>query len=197
MPFTPIANTAKIELIGHSGITEQPIVNVMHSGLGGADTFAEVDAIALAVKGVVLAHLNVWSSTMFFDEVRVTSLDTATSPQATEAFPAATQGTASPDAIPGAAALVKLLTATRGRSYRGRIYVGIIAANEVGDGNGTLSVSFQGVVNAYISAIEAALNALTPSVGLVVASRKLGISSFVLSANCEPTVAYQRRRGLR
>jgi hypothetical protein len=196
--FVRIADTAKVELLGHDTGSAQPFANVMHAIMLDADqTPTNVANMAAAIEDVVGLNLGVWTSSAQLDSVRVTGLSTATSPQATEPFPAGTFGTAAAATFPGVCALVKLITTVRSRSGRGRIFIGPIAANEALDSVGHISTSFQGVVNIYIGAIETALATLTPTSSLVVASRKLGTSTFVTSAQCEALSAYQRRRALR
>lgn len=198
MPFVAIADTAKLEVLGHDSGSAQPIANVMHCRLlDASQDAAHLGAIADAVNGVILGHLNVWSSAMVFDEVRATGLSSALAPQVSSPFPPGTQGSAGAATYPGVCALVQLKTLLRGRSFRGRVYIGPIAANEALDTVGHVSTSFQTVVNDYMTAIGTNLAGLTDPSILVVASRKLGTSENLTSFSTEQLSAYQRRRSQR
>lgn len=199
MPFVYIKDTAKVELNMHQAQTLQPIANVLHARMLDADqTSANLTAMASAVVTAVNAHLNVWSEATVMDNVTCTGLSTATAPQAVDNFSSGTKGsnTTTP-AIPGVCALVKLTTAKRGRSYRGRIYIGEIGASAETGEFGQLGSTYITAVNDLVSAISGALGGLTPVSALVVASRKLGTSEDVTTFVCEPATAYQRRRALR
>lgn len=198
MPFTAITDTAKVELNGHDVTTHQLWANVMHVTIPDADqSFANLLLIADAVKGVCNGNKDVWSAGAGLDNVTVTGLATATSPQAISAFAPGTVGTSAFDSFPGVAALVKLTTATRGRSFRGRIFLGPIANVDVQDAAGTLSTGYQGIVTTFLGALRTALQGLSLATDLCVASRVLGISTPVTNSVCETLTAYQRRRGLR
>lgn len=198
MPFVPITDTVKVEILGHDTVTNQPWANVLHvTEANAAQTAPNLTEIADATVTAVMAHLGVWSSSAQLDAVRVTGLATIGSPQVTRFFTAGTVGTAASESYPGVAALVKMLTALRTRSGRGRVYLGPIAANEVLDGGGRISLSFQGVVNAFITALQTEYAGVTIPTGLCIASRTLGISHPVTDFACEALSAYQRRRGMR
>lgn len=195
MPFTPITDTVKVEIVGHDTITLQPIVNVLHALLADASqSLVNVQAIANEVKSVLLAATRPTPSTMSYDSVIVTGLAFAGSNQAISLFPSPTIGGGTADAVPGVCMLTKLNTALRSRSGRGRIYWGPVPSDQIVSGSGAVSAGFRADMDTIMSAIQSGLQGLTPASDLVVASRHLGLSHIVTSFSEEVNSAFQRRR---
>jgi hypothetical protein len=194
MPFVRIADTAKVEIIASATGLNQPIVNVLHCRLTDANQdVAHLTAIANAVDTALAGSYNAWAPGAYaINEIVATGLATATSPQVAVASSVVGGGTHK--AVPGLAYLSKLLTATRGRSYRGRIFWSPVVDAALADELGDVTSGFVAAIDATTSAIQTALSALSPPAPLVVASRLLGTSALVTSATCESSVAFQRRR---
>lgn len=195
MPFIPIANTAEIRIKGHDITTLQPVENVLHCVLATADqTAANVANIALAIKTAVAGQLGAFSGDLQFDSVTCRGLSSVTAPESVVSFSPGTTGSAGAVKDPTASGLVKLFTALRGRSYRGRVYWGGLSDLAITAGTYALT---SGQVTAYtnlMSAISSALVALTPASELAVASRKHGTSEIVTAFLVESLIATQRRR---
>jgi hypothetical protein len=94
------------------------------------------------------------------------------------------------DSIPQVCVIVKWLTATRGRSHRGRTYLPFISESQAVNGafNATNVNVMQTAWSTFLSGIG--LAGTTPTV----ASYKLSTSSLVTSFVVEPQLATQRRR---
>jgi hypothetical protein len=122
MPTLVIAGAVKVEILG--SIAGRQVANVLGAvNTGGAGaTPAQLDSLADTT-------LITWRSTLLplisdayeVREVRATSLNTATAPQATRTNPGS--GTKSNGSSSQVAQLIKLLTAVRSRSSRGRVYL--------------------------------------------------------------------------
>jgi hypothetical protein len=195
MPFIRIADTAKVEILGHNSQSAQPFANVLHVRLTDANqTIPHLINIWGVFDTALSGALGFWPVAAYFDAIRVTGLASATAPQYFDTLTPGTQGTQAGHAMPGVCVLSKLLTASRGKSYRGRIYWGPMASSVSSDQAGTVGSGFIADANALTSSIQTGLQALTPASNIVVASRKLGISTDIVSADAEPIVAYQRRR---
>jgi hypothetical protein len=122
MPALIVPGAIKIEIIGV--IAGRQCVNVM----GGInDTGSVPTVVSLNTQADTI--LTVWKSTLLplfsdaytVNEVRLTSLQTATSPQVTAASPG--NGGKSNGSSSQVTQLIKLITAVRSRSSRGRVYL--------------------------------------------------------------------------
>lgn len=128
------------------------------------------------------------------DKITITPLDGVTaSDEVTVPAVAKWTGNNGGDPIPNMANLIKLRTAKRGRSFRGRLY--LPAVSETVQVNGVLSAgavtSVDTAWNTFITAIGT--DATFPLV-MGVASYKLASIQPVLGALCEGVGATQRRR---
>ena len=94
------------------------------------------------------------------------------------------------DTIPQAAAIVRLYTAQRGRSYRGRVYLPWVAESvAVNGGYNSLASAAQNTAwGTFIAGMQ------TSSHELVVASYKNSSASIVIDHQVESMLATQRRR---
>jgi hypothetical protein len=127
-------------------------------------------------------------------EVDITPLDgiTATQSFAVTGTPDKWSGTESGEFVPQVAALIKLTTAVRGRSSRGRVFLPFTAEGITSAGN--LSTGAVGTIQSAWDAFRAAIHSASPSFDLVVASYKLSTAELVLNSFCELQTATQRRR---
>lgn len=193
MPFHPIANCAKVEILMHHTITLQPVVNVLHCAATSAPTQAEVQAYADAVDHAVGSTLNVWGSQVHYDGTRVTDQNTATGPQALTTTSAG-QGTGGNNTAAGVCCLVKLATTLRSRSGRGRIFIGPCPQSDLINDGTQWDPSYLGVIGTFMGNLAADLAAATPASELVVGSKKLGTAHPVITPTPQSAPAYQRRR---
>lgn len=171
-----------------SGLTSQNAVNVLHFSAPGktpAEIFTAFDTnVTAAMWGPV-------SNTARVQSVDITPLDGSS---ATLGFVPANvakwTGLTTGDPIPNSCGLVKLETALRGRSYRGRIYLPDISesATAVGAFTSTLVTN---TTNAWVTFANAMA---TAGIALGVASYKLSTWHQVLNLALEETMATQRRR---
>jgi hypothetical protein len=194
VPFTPIPNTCKVELLGVNNDNLQPIVNVLHAQCSAAPTLAELANVGHAVWSAWATSLQTSFSTAYsFQGVVVTDLNSATGPQVKD-FSGAFTGTASVTSPPQVCFIEKLTTALRGRQYRGRVFLSTLDGNQLFTGPGTWTTTIQSHIDGGFSAIQTNLAALTPASTLVVASRKHGSSQPVTAHAGELKSGTQRRR---
>lgn len=192
MGFVAIPLTAKVAVRWTDSLTGTEIANVMHAECQGTPLLADLGNIAAAfMTWAQTITTNLSPTGVTLEDVTVTGLNTATDPQAI-VNDGATAGSVTPGAA-GVAALVRLVTASRGRSFRGRIYIGPL--DEAAVTGGVITSGTVAIIDPAIVALQADLAALTPASTLVVASRVLATSSPVTGWLVEPLPAYQRRRG--
>ena len=184
MPLPVIANTFRVALLWKTG-GGLVAVNVIHV----RSTTLDPTGIFLALSGTVTQ--DTWSyvaSAAHVDEVHITPLDGVS---ATQVFLTAGgvqwQGSAGGDFIPASCSIVSLRTGTRGRSFRGRVYLPFLVEGQ--QQNGVLSAG--GLAN-WQEAWDDMIGDLGAT--LVVASYKLRVATAVTSALCEGLAATQRRR---
>jgi hypothetical protein len=194
MPFHPIALAAKAELLFHHTITLQSIVNVLHVGCTATPPQSEIDGLAAAIDTWVGGHLNIWGNQVHYDGTRVTGQNTVSDPQAVNGTNAGV-GTGGNNAPAGVCTLVKLTTATRSRSGRGRIFISASPQSDLISDGTQWDPAYLTVVQNGIIALATALIALTPASDLVVGSKKTGTAHNVTTVSAEGPPAYQRRRG--
>jgi hypothetical protein len=194
MGFVAIANTAKVEILGHNTDSLVPIATIMHITCGATPTqsllaeYAEAINDAYNDSSINVAYPNNYNR----DNVTVTDLNSVSGPQAVDT---GASGVGGADAMtaPQACALLKLTTAKRGRSYRGRVYFPI-PGDVLTTGDGNVSSGQITHILAWYDAMASNLAGASTASSFVVASRKLGTSQVVTGRAVEPTVATQRRR---
>lgn len=194
MPFVDAPGTAKVEILAHHTVTMIPIVNVLHIVSPNPYTGSFVADAAAAIVTWANAHTNSWAVEWVGEAVRVTDLSTVDGAQFTDTGIAGTLGTQGTGAPASICALVKLLTAERSRSGRGRIFFSPIDSGSV-DTNGAISSGVQGDYMTNIAALQTALAGIESfASGLCVLSRATGIAHPVTTYLCEALAASQRRR---
>jgi hypothetical protein len=103
-------------------------------------------------------------------------------------------GSSSQAALPAQTAVsVTLLTAIRGRSYRGRVYWPC-NSREMVDTDGTFAAADGGFVESTWAAFDTALQAQTRPAKLFVASYKLGSAEQTTGTKCRLVYAHQTKR---
>ncbi len=198
IPLPVIANTFRCALRWSFAGSGQNAVNVIHirssaPGMTPAQAFTALDSsVAIAMWDSVVNVASV-------SEVDITPLDGAT---ATASFstgsPAKWSGSAGGDAEIAGAALVKLSTPTRGRSFRGRVFLPF--TSEAATANGFLVAGLPGTMTTAWEGFRTALEALTSPWAIVVASYDRAhagagaTATTVSSTLVEGALATQRRR---
>lgn len=188
-PLPVIADTYRVALNWVTGVNTETATNVIHvrkSGTNAAAVVAELDS------HVTAAMWSLSPSASAIHDVVCTKLDGSA-----VSFPFITGGPAkwsgnggSGDYIPQMASIVKMLTAKRGRSYRGRVYLPWVPENNQTNGV-LLGTNVTLVTNAWVTFLAAMASAGFP---LVVASYKLATAEEVVAVECEARAATQRRR---
>lgn len=186
-PLPVIADTYRVALNWRSA-TLGHAANVMHfRGAPGS-------AAGLYTSLNNRAIQNLWycvSNTAVVDSVDITPLDgsSATIVNSTGA-PAKWQGFAGTDSPPAVSAIVKLRTAKRGKSYRGRIFLPWVTESQ--QANGALDA-------AAVTAMQAAwilfrTNVATDGYTMVIASYLHATAELVTTSTVEGYTGTQRRR---
>lgn len=188
-----ILNTFRVAINWQNG--GQNAVNVMHIHVPGGAT--PVDVLGAMDRH---ASVSMWNTTILaatVTSIDITPLDGTT---ATQSFVPLTPGRwqgggGGTEWVPAAAPVVKLTTALRGRSFRGRVFLPFTAENEMVNGSvrSLILPGMQGAWNTFISGLAG--DALPCN--LAVASYKLAVATNVLIALVEPTLGTQRRRQTR
>lgn len=172
----------------HSDLSSDA-VNVMHfrqTGTNPAALAADIDA---NVNNVLW---NFEDTHAKITEIDITKLDgsSTTFPYVTGSGADYTGFSSSHDVIPQGAAIIKLVTAKRGRSYRGRLYLPWVA--ETFSTNGVLDATTVTNVTAAWVTFLADMASAGPQ--LVVASYLHSTAEDVIAILCEGMLATQRRR---
>lgn len=188
-PLPVIANVMRVAFTWSDTVGGRTAENVMHFRAGTV-TAAE---LATYLDGIVSAGM--WNQTV--TTVGVTQLDITPldGTSATYTFatgrPAKWSGAISAgDIIPAGAAIVKLQTAKRGRSYRGRVYLPFVAegANDSGTLHSTDVDALQSAWSAFLTTTESG------DVAWVVASYVHATAEDIIAVTAEAELGTQRRR---
>lgn len=216
MPFIPVANTLQIRVTQSVAGVTAPVNNyhIKYDAPPGL-TQGLADGIAEALENLyesstLNAHLSTaWSIT----EILVTDLTSAGAPQFAGAFdPIA--GTDAADLLPTQdAALINWITATRGRSFRGKTYH---AGFSEAQSNGSPTAALLTALESFASGLQSTFtvvgqelavvsrfsgSALTPGPGgqvlLRPSPRVAGVATPITSHHIDRQWHTQRRRGQR
>lgn len=191
-PLPVIANTFRCALRWETSIAALSAVNVIHirratAGATAADAFDALD------DEVASAMWNTVGSRWSVSNVDITPLD-GSSP--TQTFTPTTasnwDGNTGGDVAPAVTSLVKLQTALRGRSFRGRLYLPSPAESQMGDGSLVDGSEVTGTAAWVTFAND--LVARSPSWALVVASYELASAQQVINLSIGDELATQRKR---
>lgn len=172
--FVPVENTVQVKFI--QSMDGQVITNNIYFHKDAAWTDAEMATFAEAAY-------NEWVTNMLpnqavnlsLNQVDVIDLTTQTSGGGT--FTSSTSGTSAVGVPqpPFSAFCLKLVTAKRGRSYHGRVYIaGLDNGKTASDGkvNGAYATALQGGLNSIKTALESAITST-----MVVVSRYSGVTT--------------------
>ena len=186
VPLPVITDTFRVALNWTNG--SRTAENVMHFR-GPGD--------AAALMGDLDSHVTreMWNATnqdTIWNTASITPLDGSS---ATSEFPFggasnANRGIQTGQPIPQSAAIVKLTTALRGRSFRGRLYLPDVAENiqDAGELLDTMVSTWQSAWDDFLADMSGA------GFPLVVASYTLASAEDVTSVLCESQTGTQRRR---
>jgi hypothetical protein len=199
MPFIPTPNGVKVCMkFTKSG---QQCCNVFHVDSGGAATVADLILIASIFKDKWSTHLGAFTSAdTALSDIEVTDISEEGKPGIV--YTAGLPATGNPvmGALPNNVTVAtKLLTASTGRSYRGRFYM-------VGTPSGKLTGDSQHITADLVAALEAfvedvAATLITEGFKLAILSlvhnkapRLEGVLTEVLGSTVNLTLDSQRRR---
>jgi hypothetical protein len=190
MPLPTITDTFRCVLnwTGQSWSTNA--VNVIHIRMPSADSG---DVFTMLDGDVTSAMWGHTENNIGVESVDITPLDGSS---ASENFPTGLPSkwkgaqTGGFDPVPQVAAIIKLGTALRGRSYRGRIYLPWPVENQIlaGQLNSVTVGTMNSAWSTFLGAVIADL------AELVVASYKNSTAEAVTSAECETFLGTVRRR---
>lgn len=190
MPALPVIDDVfRTALIWSETASGSNAVNVLHFYAPGK-TAAQLNTALTANVAT-----NMWKLTensCVITRVDITKLDgsSATLQTPTSGVAPWVGGTGTTQAIQQGAYIVKLGTETRGRSYRGRVYLPFLAESQ-SDRGILVAASVANVTTAWSTFMTAMT---TAGFQLVVASYKLSVKTTVVSVGCEAKAATQRRR---
>jgi hypothetical protein len=190
-PLPTITNVFRVALTWtESG--GQHAVNVMHirddsGGHGAGQLMTALDAHITANQWLTVVN------TAVVTDVAITPLDGSSATQHfNPATPAHWTGGNPPDFSPASAAVIKLTTALRGRSHRGRLFLPFVSENIMS--NGVLNSTTAANVSTAWVAFDTAMTSNAPPWSLGVASYKLSQFNQSTDPVCEIILATQRRR---
>lgn len=186
LPIIPNVYRVAFNWSGPGGETATNVMHFLKTSGTASDLFDEIDAQVTAAMWVSQP------ASCKITEVVITKLDGTSASQtftpAAVAKWAGGSGSTSP--IPQAAAIVKFVTAKRGRSYRGRVFLPFIGENaqDTGTIGSDLVAEGQTAWGAFLSALTD--EAVVP----VIASYLHATAEPILTHRYEPMTATQRRR---
>jgi hypothetical protein len=189
MPLPVIATCARVAFTWSDSAYSRKSVNVMHFD----DTATSPAALAAAIDSHVTANMWIFqNNTTKCISLDVTPLDgTGVTYHFNTGGPSKWTGVQTGgSSFPQAANIVKLLTNTRGRSYRGRVFLPWVSEDKATNGllDATTLATCQTAWNAFLAAMVSQPNAL------LVASYKHATATAVTSVTAEQLMGTQRRR---
>lgn len=193
MPLPVIANTYRCAFEWqHDDFTGLAATNVMHFRKSSTTPAALATLLAASVTAAMWHEQDTHAHVRF---VNITPLDgsSVTLPYATGGAAKWSGAQTTHDPVPQVSNIIKLDTAKRGRSYRGRVYLPWVVTPAIN--GGALSAGDAATVTTAWVAFLAALNASTCD--MVVASYTLATAEPVIALACELDTATIRRRNSR
>jgi len=192
VPYPTISNTYRCALKWQATGIARPAINVMHLRKSGSSALAVFNELDAKVTAAMWQYAD--QNTGVY-EVDVTPLDgtSATAQYATGLPTKWKGGVVGGDTIPQVACIVKLGTATRGRSFRGRLYLPYVTEGKQANGvmDATTLAAMQTAFNTFFAALT------TDGFEWVVASYKESVATAVTGVILESRTATQRRRQVR
>lgn len=201
MPFVPNPNAARIIIGGQ--LSGFPCLNVWHVQMANPDNSADLQAAGSVISNAWADNfIPILSQDYSFDSFTCYSLVSDTSPVVTVTAPSPLAGAVTSDSESRNVAIVLTLrTGTRGRTGRGRKYVGGVPEGDTSDGSLSPAdlTAWQSAANAFLLQVN------TGSIALCVYSqfvgglpRTLGVLRPVTAIEIRsPVPGSQRRRSHR
>jgi hypothetical protein len=189
-PLPVIADTFRCALNwkASAGGTATNVMHFRKSGGSAAGLYTSIDShVAAGMWGAMPA-------TAFVDNVVITPLDgTTASTTNSTGSPAKWTGGTDGTVVPQVAHILKLTTAKRGRSYRGRLFLPMTSENVIAAGvlQSSVVTSVHAAWVTFLTAVAA------DGYTLVVASYVHSTAELVTSHTVESALATQRRRQTR
>jgi hypothetical protein len=193
MPLPIIADVFRTVFIWRDIDSGTNAINVMHISAPGATEEDVLDTVFASVATRGTAMFAALSGGCFVERVEVEKLDGTSARHSRNTAGATTphwQGQGSGGSIVAAAAIIKLSTALRGRSNRGRLYLPSVAESKYADG--VLDTVAQTSMTTGWDAFANDLVADTMALG--VASYRHANWHQAVGIVCESAVGTQRRR---
>lgn len=198
MPFQPAPKIALVEIIYRlAGETVENTFHAFNSNGWNAQSLSNMVALVASwAEDQLMPRL---SADLQLVEVQATDLGAQVSAQVSYSFPVGVLGGLAVPALPNNVAFcVTLLTALRGRSARGRMYITGIPETVVT--NNTVTQEWSGQITTAVQSLRDQLFAA--SIAMVVCSRQTGgaprpeaVGYWITTALAkDPTVDSQRRR---
>jgi hypothetical protein len=192
MPLPIIPNVYRCALVSiATTYVPRTVYNVLHVSQPTGD---ETDLGTSLDATLSNAMFTLMSSNYVTQRVEITKLD-GTSASVSFPFTSPPNGGAAGVPVPEAACSVGLKTVARGRSKRGRVFVGPVPEGYIDDG--TLDVASVAAMQTAWTSFLTALSGRPVPANLVVASYLTATALTVSTINVKPYVATQRRRLVR
>lgn len=189
MPLPVIPNVSRVAFKWHNSDSKTDAVNVMHFHTGSHSSADFATLLDSSLTANMWAYQNTDS---VITEIDITPLDGMSITFPFVPTPGVKyHGTqTNEDMSPQVAAIIKLATAERGRSFRGRVYLPWVIDNAQVNGilDATINASVATAWLAFKNAME------TGGMQMVVASYKLASAADVIAVVAEKYTATQRRR---
>jgi len=189
-----------VEVVFHATQNTIPIVNVYHVRDTTSLTTARLEQIADIFKDWWDTFMApILNPSYVLNDITVTALEASTGPQVIRSYTTSNQGTNSGgEAAANAAAVISWRTASIGRSYRGRTYIGALTESTIA----TAQTIDSSAVTAIADAAQGLLDALEGiGVALAVLSRfallvkrATGVLTDIISFIVDNKVDSMRRR---
>jgi hypothetical protein len=207
MAFKPVPHGVKVAIRGHSNADNTSIVFTMHAKGGGAGpyTLPQLAEVATTVRGAFNSRfVPLLASDYNGDDVTATDLTSSTAGQQTVSNSGIVGGVGA-EALPlGVGIVVKWLTASRGRAYRGRTYFAPVPFSDTKNGDhdkltAAAITAFNTAAASFISDVSGHAWA-TETFGMAVASIRAavdvteGFVTLIDAGVTNPIVGFQRRR---
>lgn len=192
MPLPVIADTYRVAFNWTNTQDTSLATNVMHFRKGGSNPAALQTSLDAHVTADMWKMVSPGASV---DNLVITPLDgsSVSYPWSTGKPAKWTGNGAAGDWIPQVSSLIKLLTAKRGRSYRGRVFLPFTSEGTVA--YGICNATYVGLCTTAWVNFRTAM--IADGFQIVIASYVLATAENVIAIACESRTATQRRRQVR
>lgn len=154
---------------------------------------ATMDSIAAEFEAFYTALAPHWANVTVLDQIVITPLAPSTTPP--RSYSPTVTGTGGTDIMPGQDAIVlSLRTPLNTKSGRGRIFLAGFQEGITADTSARITSTLRDLIGNEAVALNAALDAIVPAVGIAVYSRLLDDANGVTSFRVGTIIDTQRRR---